>query len=327
MKTSTFVVLAGALLSAPLIGCSLKADASDAFREALPQEGDLSLKVPGGGGGSTKTASNGIHVQGGVASSNAAYYVFTRNMTDVVDGGTAVILASIWTLVHSPATTIDPAGKTATWGPGQGTALEPAVWRFVVHEVGDKEYDYELDGRPRASTSEADFKVVLRGHGYGKSRPEHRLGWFQWDHDVARSLDPAGTKSTDSGTSKVTFDLRATPTTIAVELKPTATATWANVKVTHLAEGAGSVDISSLGDIEEDAKKDGKYEDIVLHSRWDKTGAGRSDVQLSGGSLSQLVKASECWSSAFTRSYYTDSATTQPTEGTPSACVFTEAQF
>src|SRR5205085_11413025 len=105
--------------------------------------------------------------------------------------------------------------------------------------------------------------TVMHGHGFGKSRPEHKTGSFEWDNDAYRTLDPARAK--DEGTTKVTYDLTKLPATIAVELRPGATKGWADVTVTHADAGAGSVEIAALGDI--DDSKTTQLEDIHLLSR------------------------------------------------------------
>jgi hypothetical protein len=48
---------------------------------------------------------------------------------------------------------------------------------------------------------------------------------------------------------------------------------------------------------------------------------------MSGGDLSSTVLASQCWSSAFAQTYYTDTVNYQPTSGDPSTCAFAQAQF
>jgi hypothetical protein len=319
-KMRTMAMAWGACFAAALpLGCIAATDKSpDKFREPIPASSEVSLGVPGAASpGKTTQAAN---APASAAPAYAKYYQFTRNVTDGVDMVTAWILGSVWFVVHLPPTTIDD--HKATWGPG-GDALSPVVWRLTVTEVADHEFDYELDGRPKAATSEAAFVAVLKGHGYGKAHPEHRNGSFSVDNDAARSLDPA--RNHDNGTAKVTYHLSSWPATIAVSLRPTLEPSWTDIGVAHKSDGSGQVDISAYGDVED--VKDKNLEDIVLHSRWAATGAGRADVQVSGGDMPQLVKASECWSTSFLQSYYTDNVGMQPTEGDASACVFTEAEF
>ena len=108
-------------------------------------------------------------------------------------------------------------------------------------------------------------------------------------------------------------------------MKHTADAESFDVTVTHDQDTSGAVDITAHGDI--DTPKNGTLEDVVMHSRYEKDGAGRADVQLTGGSMAMKVIASECWNTAFARSYYTDSASYKPTSGNPNTCVFPQASF
>jgi hypothetical protein len=304
-------------------GCTVKSDSSDEFRDPIPQSSDVALSVPGSSAGTSTTSSAaGLRLSGGSGTGDfASYYVFTRDISAGVDFGTGAILAGVWLIVNQPATTI--SGNTATWGPGNG-ALDTATWRFVVTEIGDKEYNYELDGRPKSSTSDSDFKAVLSGHGYGKSRAEHRSGNFTIDNGAYNALEP--TFAHDTGTTAVTYDLRQFPAQINVQLSPSPASLGENaIGVTHNQDGSGEVDIVGLDDIS--TNKDGTLENVTIHSRWTNVGAGRADVQASGGELSQTVVASQCWSSSFAQTYYTDNVNVQPTSGDATSCAFAQASF
>lgn len=315
--------LCGAAVVTMATGCiATRGDDAEKFREPIPTSEEVSLAIPGSSGAGSVTESTRT---AGSASDDATgyaeWYRFTRDVADGVDWTTAYILGSAWIVVHVPPTTID--AKHAVWGPGRADALSPVVWRFVVTEVADREFDYVLEGRPKDSTSDADFLPVWKGHGYGKAHPEHRNGWFVLDGDAYAKLDPMRAKHL--GTTKITHHLSSWPTTLAAELRPAPAGAWIDIAVTHQKDGSGAVDLSGLTDIED--VKDGNPEDVVVHSRWATSGAGRADAQMSGGSLPVLVKASECWSSSFVRSYYTDSVGFEPTEGSVEACAFQDAQF
>ena len=316
MNVAVKLAVTGFVMAVAGTGCVVsKADDADRFREPIPGADEVALKVPGGSGSATRT--QGLHITtNGPTSSSARYYRFTRDLTSSVDGGTAVILGAIWAVVNTAPTSID--GKTATWGPGQGNALDPVVWRFRVTEVAAGEYDYVLEGQ-RKGTS--DYLAILTGHGYGKSRPEHKTGWFEADNDAMNQLDPD--RAHDEGRLKVTYDLKQLPATIAVEVRQGTGKPWADVTVTHETGGAGSVVITGLGDI--DDSKATKLEDVALTSRWDTTGAGRADITIAGGDLpatTPKVEATECWSSSFARVYYEDTVSYEPTSGDASACAF-----
>jgi hypothetical protein len=324
----------GLIAGLSLGGCTAKAttaedNAADKFREAIPATADVATGVPGSASGATG-ASSDLQAPGAApqatadaAPSYATYYTFTRNVADGVDAVTGVILGAVWLVVHTPPASV--TDQQAVWGPGNGDALSPVVWRLTVTEVAQDEFDYKLDGRPKASTSEADYLNVLSGHGYGLAHPQHRNGTFTVDNDASHTLDPV--RNHDTG--KVTIDhrLHDWPAVLSVQIRPSDKPDWLDITVTHQQDQSGEVDVNGLTDIE--AVKDGNLEDVLIHSRWDHTGAGRADVTLSGGDLGPtlIVKASECWSSVFARTYYTDSVMYQPTEGDPGACVFPMATF
>jgi hypothetical protein len=306
-------------------GCVVQNDEAARFREAIPESDDVAIALPRSSGGAT-TKSLGAK-EGTATTSSARYYQFSRDLSDGLDWGTAQILGLVWLIVHQPPTKIE--AKKVTWGPG-GDPLDPITWRFVAKEIADREYAYALEGRPKASTSDADFKPILTGHGFGKTHKNHRQGWFAIDNEVKNALDPARAK--DTGSVKVEFDLRTYPTTIHAYAQTAADKSkgWFDVTLTRDATRAGNLDIKALGDIEDPGKKDGVLEDVTLFSQWSSTGAGRADVRITGGSLPATitrVDASECWSSSFARVYYFDSVPIEPTTGAPTACAFTAKTF
>lgn len=332
MTNTSFKVLAAAVGVGfcALTGCQVTSSGeADAFREALPLQSDVALGVPGSQ--ATNVGTKNIHLattpvggsattddSGSLSDSTAQYYTFTRDITGAVDFTTAVILGGIWAIVHSDPTSIET--DKAVWGPGSSNALEPTIWRFTVTKVGDAEYDYILEGQPKSGGA---WLPVLNGHGYGASRPEHKMGWFQANNDNYKTLEPS--EGHDEGTTKITWDLRQSPATIDVELRPEADHGSLDVNVTHLADGGGSVDIAGTTDI--DAATSTQLETVHLLSQWNNTGAGRADVQLSGGELPVTVDASECWSSAFTRSFYKDNVNFEQASGDDSVCAFSAAKL
>ncbi len=295
-----------------MAGCVAKEDDAERFRQAVPLAEDVALRVPSGsnaGGTTTK----GLRLSGGptTTTSSAEYYRFTRDLTGAIDFGTGVILGSIWIVVHTQPTAID--AKHAVWGPGNGSALDPVVWRFTVTEVGDQEYDYVLEGQRKGTT---DWIPALTGHG------DNKTGWFAADNDAWHQLDPE--HDHDTGSTKVTFDLRKLPATIAVERKDV-DAQWVNIDVTHEAGGAGSVEITGHADF--DAAKGTKPEDIRLVSRWLTNGSGRADAQLENGDMPLKVNASECWSDSLARVYYKDTVDYEPPSGDATKCSLDAAKL
>ena len=207
--------------------------------------------------------------------------------------------------------------------------LEPASYRFRITRIATDEYDYMLEGRPKASTDDAAFRAVLTGHGYGRSHALHGKGEFTIDLDVAKSLDPFAHQQ-DSGTVHVDYELPHDnasspdflPRTITAKVDPEGEAVYTVESLARLDHG-GSIHVDAHVDIAE--SKDTKLEDVVIDSRWNATGAGRADIDFTGGDLPSdipLVDAVECWGTDFAQSYYSDSAEFSPTVGVESVCVY-----
>ena len=73
-------------------------------------------------------------------------------------------------VAHSEPTRVEK--NEAIWGPWTDS-LEPVTWRFRVSEVGQDEYEYRLEGRPKASDSDGDYRAVLFGTGFGVGTDIH----------------------------------------------------------------------------------------------------------------------------------------------------------
>lgn len=280
------------------------------FREAIPQREEVALDVPGSASTAEGTTTKGLHLATTARPGSARYYQMTRDFTATVDVGTGLTLASIWAIVNLTPTSLEE--NRAVWGPGSANALEPAVWRFSVTQVGDREYDYVLEGQSKTG---GPWLPVLTGHGWGKERPEHKMGWFQANHDNYRALESAW-GADESGTTKVTYDLRKTPSTIDVELRPTTEGTG-DIHVVHGEGGSGSITIRALADIEENQSK---LEDVSIESAWSADGSGRASLVIKDGDMPVVLDATECWSSRFERVYYKDTVDYEPASGAPEAC-------
>ena len=312
-----------------LPGCTLeKKDDAGEFRDAVPEAETVALSGPDGSG-STSTAAAGPSrrtLASGSAAPYAKWYGFTRDMRGGVNQVTADVLGGVWLIIHTPASTVTAA--SATWGPWSD-ALDPASYRFRVERIAVDEYDYALEGRPKASTSDSDFQAVLSGHGYGKPHALHGQGTFTIDLDVAKALDPYGHQD-DSGTVKIVHalphdfseNLTALPRTITATVDPAGDAHYTVESVAAL-DHTGSIHVDAHVDISE--TKDTKLEDVVVNSRWAASGAGRADIDFAGGDLPAaipMVDAVECWGTDFMQSYYKDSVGFEPAAGDASACVY-----
>jgi hypothetical protein len=323
-----WVALAVVGSSMALSGCVLeKKEGADRFREALPTAENVEVSGPESAQGEQGTAS---HVQTEEPWANgpwAKYYGFTRHVRDGVNKVTAAVLGSIWIIVHSDPSSV--ADKEAIWGP-YTDSLSPATWRFRVTEVGEDSYTYALEGRPKGSSSDADYRAVLIGNGFGKGHESHGDGSFTIDLDTARALDPFE-MGDESGQLIITHDLPpnitdnlfALPKTITAEAKPSATDAWWTVTSQANEDGTGTLVVNAFDDV--DGTSLTAKEDIQIGSQWTRQGAGRSDITLSGGDIPAdpgIVTAVECWDSDFYRVYYNDSINWEATEGDVNACAY-----
>ncbi len=324
----------GAVLFAP--GCVLQPkDGASQFREAIPQASNVQLRGPENASGaqsSTASVTGDQTHTAGTGSSGwsdgpwAKYYGLTREIRKDVNGLTNVVLGGVWIIVNTQPTSISQ--NEAIWGP-YTDSLSPVTYRFRVDRVGDNEYDYVLEGRPKTSQSDADYRSVLDGRGWGRTSEKHGDGYFTLDLDTLRELDPFDHQN-DSGTVKITHDLPQNITTklspvrtVTAEVKPTAVASWWNVTSIQNQDGTGDLVVKAHDDI--DDSHNTKLEDIGIESRWNGDGAGRADITLSGGDIPAAdspVSATECWGADFMRSYYSDSISYEPTEGDATACVY-----
>ncbi|MBK7582866.1 MAG: hypothetical protein IPI67_22060 [Myxococcales bacterium] len=327
-KVGAFV-LAAALIPACVL--QEKDDVSK-FQEAIPEADHVKVSGPEDAQKSGGASGQSIQADEPWASGPwAKYYGFTRHVRKGVNQVTAAILGSVWIIVHTQPTSVD--SKEAVWGPWTDS-LEPVTYRFRVTEVGEKEYEYRLEGRPKASSNDGEFKSVLFGTGFGKGHASHGDGTFTIDLDVAYELDPFNQDGDSSGKIKITHDLPpdittnlfSQPRSIKAEVTPSNDDSWYTVASDSLADGTGTLKVDAYADADDSNAT--QKEDISILSQWNGTGAGRADITLSGGDVPTdpgTVKAVECWGSDFYRVYYEDSVNYQSKEGEASLCAFASA--
>lgn len=308
--------------------CVVQESDSDAskFREGIPSKEQVSLEEPVASTGTTGTQDfelgMGLQDSPGTAS-YATYYRFTREMFDGVNLGTAAILGSIWIIVSYPPTSLEQ--EEAIWGPWT-EALSPAEYRFRATEVASEQYSYALEAR--AKNTDDPWRAVWLGEGFGEGHQNHQAGWFELDFDAANEVDPTRLNADEeSGKVRVTYDLRSYPTTIRAQMTETQGDAWFDIRLSTEKDGGGRVDIDALDDV--DDSKLTKKEDVAMRSRWSATGAGRADVTVANGDLPEgtVVHASECWSAAFSRVYWSDTIGMEPDQGEEASCAFEGAEF
>ncbi len=322
-------------------GCVLGPEREDAsrFREAIPQSQAVVVSGPD----SVQKSGNGTQSFDNLSSAKthdepwadgpwAYWYGFTRHVRQGVNKVTGRVLGSVWIIVNTRPTTISE--KEAVWGPFSD-ALEPVTYRFRVTEVGPREYEYRLEGRAKSSGEEGDFISVLSGKGWSRGHAKHGDGFFEIDLDAAQALDPFGHEADETGVVKITHDLPPTITqdlfkgrrVVTAEVQPSHSAEHWSAASTTEEDGSGTLKVTAFTDVEHDNNT--APEDVKVESRWNTSGAGRSDITITGGDVPAeigTVNATECWNSSFQSVYigYSHNVTWATAEGEASACVFGE---
>lgn len=318
--------LAFVLATVGLPACSAQKAETNEFQEALPEQGSVNLDGPDGTHADTSTAAGmrGTLADGG-ASDPAFWYSFTRDVRDEVNAVTAVVLVSVWVVVHTDPSALDE--QHAVFGPYDGDALDPARYRLTVTRIGEHHFRYVLAGQKKGG---GDYLDVLDGDGYSRASAQHGKGQFRLNLDNAKTLDPSR-HADDSGVATIVHDLPANigqvpdalPRTIRATLEDAGDASLDITSYAHV-DHTGEIDLTAHTDI--DPSQTTALEDVTVVSRWQAGGAGRADIGVSGGDLPaaglDALTAVECWGSDFSRVYYTDSANTQPTTGSASECVY-----
>jgi len=290
-----------------LIGCIQQDSAPDDLQHAIPTAEQVRINLPEGGNAKT-------------VGQLADWYVATRNVTRTFNGGSAWVLVLVHTIVQYPVTSV--SGDTYTWGPWHD-ALDPAEYKLDVTDNGDGTYDYALSGRSRTETT-AQFEKIIEGFSDPRDGVLQGNGTFRLDFEASRRVNPIDADPDARGSMAASYDLQARHLDLAIATtndagEPVA----ADYAYNEAADGGGDMVFS----FNENAGGTAAQEQVVLRSRWQATGTGRSDARLSGGDLTTAAIASECWGETFKRTYYTDNASFAPTEGDATACAFPTADL
>lgn len=305
MRTTLATLVATGVLGASLTACLQPDDGPAAIGRALPTAADVKIDLP-------ESASTS-----GVVGQLSPWYVATRDVTRVLNGGTAYVLILVHTIVLFPPTTV--SGDTYVWGP-HSQALDPAEWRLTVTQQPDGSYDWALDGRSKTEPG-AQFETVIGGNAVPGG-----TGTFALDFDAAERVNPR--ENEGRGVIGAIYDVPARTLHLDVDTVEdhggTLTPVHYDYAYREAVDGGGDMVFSIFADTDDAGPNP---EEATLRSRWQSTGAGRADIRLRNGDLPAQITASDCWDTMFRRVYYTDSASWLPTEGDASACVFADVSL
>jgi hypothetical protein len=275
--------------------------------QAIPTADQVSIKFPSG--------------QSRAVGDLANYYVVTRDVTRTFNGGSAWVLILIHSIVQFPVTSI--SGDTYTWGPWSGDALDPAVYKLDVTANADGTYDYSLSGRSKSDPT-APFEAVISGHADPTPGELQGNGEFFIDFDASKRVNPV-----DNGDAKgqvdVHYDLAARHLDLHImSTDDTGAPVAADYAYDKADDGGGNMTF----DVSANVGGTALDEDVTIRSRWLNNGEGRGDFRIAGGDLgSEQAIGSQCWSSLFLETYYSDNVNFLPTEGDPASCAFATADL
>jgi hypothetical protein len=288
-------LLAATTFSLLTVACIKQDQTPDELRTSIPTADQVQIKLVGQ---DAKTVGQ-----------LADWYVATRDVTKMFNGGSAAVLVLIHTIVETPVTSV--AGNVYTWGPGS-QALDPADYRLDVTAVGDGTYTYALSGKSKTAAN-AQWEVVISGMADPRAGDLQGNGEFTLDFDAGRRVNPIDA-SDATGQIEAHYDLKAKHLDLGITGGHDANNMPVNADYAYdeAADGGGAMTFDVSGNVGGGPA----LEEITLNSRWQNTGAGRADARIAGGDLgAEQAIATECWGTSFQRLFYTDNVNFAPTEG------------
>ncbi len=345
MKRPTlgFAKLGMSLLGATfaLVGCG-RLDGSE-FEGSTPTKDTVALVVPAA---SSTTATTGAVSAASVTVKQSALlgetakdYVLTATLAYVVNTATVAVLGLVKAVTDYPPTSVETG--TAVWGPFTDP-LSANTYRLTVVKQAPHVFAWKLDGKGKTADDSA-FVTILSGvhtralDDMGHVMPGFGSGNFVIDWDAADTLPQhdtnvgqmAFTYSRTSPTATVTNNV--TFTNIFDNCDPSTCNTHGQIfdALYGYTATPGSGGDLQYGATENFVATTTANETMSIHSRWMETGAGRTDVQITGGDVGTAVDTSnECWDSNFLSVY--SAASYDPNDpavdwGAESSCAFPSA--
>jgi hypothetical protein len=301
-----------------LAGCGL--DKADEFRKGVPKSDAVTMKLPDSKGAAL--SGQGTR-RDGLEGDIAGMYQLTRGVTVMVNGGGGAVLALVKAITDQPPTSM--TATTAVWGPGTD-ALSPNTYRMTVTKNATDNYSYVLEGRGKNEADSA-FRAVLSG-SHVVTGQELGSGTFMIDWNASATLpehdaDAAGGVvygySHTSAAAAVQIDAVFTQ----VKDKESGKLVEADYKYAANPGAGGNFEFKIIKDMVPGAA----LETATVKSRWEESGAGRSDLKVAGGDVPGMATANECWDSNFASKFMSLSYAPTAGWGAESACAFATAEY
>lgn len=312
------------LFALPLSIAACGGSSLDAIRNGLPTSDTVHLSVPARSGQALEDVGQ---QQQAVRGETSSFYRLTRDVTGVVNLGTAVVLGLVKAVTDNPPTSF--SGNLAIWGP-YTDPLSPNTYRLTATDNGHHQYSYALEGKAKQAPDSA-YIIILSGvHVAATDSSGHPIrgfgsGSFLIDWDKAQTLPEH-----DANVGTGAFSYSRTSAAAPVEINVTFTQVRdlisqqlinVNYKYVQAPAADGMFQFSTY-----QRNSSGNLQRLAIESRWKQTGAGRSDVVLNPGSPPPTIN--ECWDSLFTSQYLHVSYDASQNYGVEASdCVFATAEY
>jgi hypothetical protein len=243
------------------------------------------------------------------------------------------VLALVRVITAYPPTSVDT--DVAVWGP-HTQPLSPNTWRLTVHRLAPGQFQYDFEAKPKTADDTGYLKILSGHHNVADTSAPRRTGLpaygsgdFVIDWDAQQMLpehdDNVGSASFVYSRPSATEDA-----TISVDFHQVKDdETGMRVDATYdYVEHPGNGGNFQFTMVKDAIPTTPALETLSVRSRWQETGAGRSDVKMQGGDLASEATANECWDANFASTFMTNSyGDTAKDWGAEADCVFTPAEY
>lgn len=322
--------------------CGLPDDAE--FRGAPPQVQHVTIAFPG-----VSTMSPRLPREDSTPKNTdtAQYYELTQSMAALLNSYALQLLTVARVMVQLPATT--RMGESRTWGPYEPGGADPLTYRLVVNRLGEAVFAYTLSARNQSAGSDNEFLVVLDGSVTKGDESSAAKGRMTVHFDNRRKLVP---DSCEQGKIDFEYDSLGDPALLDITLQKVGSQNPLGRKcrqdpprdgrfhVEHGSDDSGNFLFDVRKNIHSDDANRPLLETVLLRSRWNEKGQGRSDGKIADGEVSidlrnaglseRYVSFSQCFGQGGKALYQTaspESLRLLTSLGDPSVCTPKTAAF
>lgn len=313
-------VMVAAVAAAAMATTGCGVDKGEPFRQGFPRSETVKLNLPG-----NKTALTGEgQRRDGLEGQTSDFYKLTRGVTATVNGAGGAVLLLLEKIADYPPTTVNQ--NVAVWGP-HTDALSPNTYKFTVTKVAENQFDYLLEAKGKTEAATA-FRVILSGSHVSTGK-NLGSGTFLVDWDRAQTL-PEHDKNV--GTASYTYSRQTAGADVSIDAlfqkvrdEETNQLVDVNYKYREQPGNGGAFEFR----MNKNWIPGAGVEVLTVKSRWQQSGAGRSDARATGGDLAGPATASECWDAGFASRFLSASWLTPQTGnyGAESVCAFPTAEY